>query len=360
MANSTCSNCVLDDTVDELELVDGVCQYCRGYHELENRIEAFDIDAYGIRLVETLRSTSKNPDYDCIVGISGGLDSSYLLMWLVSIGVRPYVLHIDTCWDGEVATRNIYKLVKSLGLKLNTFVINWEDLKAAQRAFFKANLIDCDVPQDHCFTSVLSSVARHTSIRNVISGHNLFMEYVLPVSWSYNSNDARHIRDVVWRQEGKRLTRFPYMSPAFNYIGRKVTKTLIAYRPFLYHRFSINEIKAKMNAYFGWEDYGGKHYESEFTKFFQGDYLVEKFGIDKRKAHYSNLVLSGQITRIEAVAALEKPTMTELERARLRTLVRNKLDFDDAEWAALFSATAAAHADYRRSHFLKLQKIMFR
>lgn len=360
MANTTCRNCVLDATVDELELVDGVCQYCRGYHELESRIEAFDIEAYGKSLVETLRRTSKNRDYDCIVGISGGLDSSYLLMWLVSIGVRPYVLHIDTCWDGEVATRNIFNLVKTLGLKLNTVVINWEDLKTAQRAFFKANLIDCDVPQDHCFTSVLSSVARYTGIRNVISGHNLFMEYVLPVSWSYNSNDARHIRDVVWRQEGKRLDHFPFMSPARNYFRRKVTKSIIAHRPFLYHRFDIKEIKAMMNAGFGWEDYGGKHYESEFTKFFQGDYLLEKFGIDKRKAHYSNLVLSGQITRKEAVAALAKPTMTELERARLRTLVRNKLDFDDAEWAELFSPTMAVHSDYKSSHFLKLQKITFR
>lgn len=360
MTEITCHNCVLDDTADDIELVGGVCQYCRGYKELENRIEAFDIDAHGKRLVEMLRSTSKNPNYDCIVGISGGLDSSYLLMWLVSIGVRPYVLHIDTCWDGEVATRNIYKLVKTLGLKLNTVVIDWEDLKTAQRAFLKASLIDCDVPQDHCFTSVLSRVARNTGIHSVISGHNLFMEYVLPVSWSYNSNDARHIRDVVWRQEGKRLMRFPYMSPAFNYIGRKLTNSFIAHRPFLYHRFDINEIKSMMNANFGWEDYGGKHYESEFTKFFQGDYLVEKFGIDKRKAHYSNLVLSGQITRHEAVAALEKPTMTELERARLRTLVRNKLDFDDEEWAKLFSSSTAAHADYKSSHFLKLQKILYK
>lgn len=360
MADTTCHNCVLDESVAELELIDGVCQYCRGYHKLKNRIEAFDIDAYGKSLVETLRSTSKNPDYDCIVGISGGLDSSYLLMWLVSIGVRPYVLHIDTCWNGEVATRNIYNLVKTLGLKLNTTVIDWEDLKTAQRAFFKANLIDCDVPQDHCFTSVLSSVARDTGIRNIISGHNLFMEYVLPVSWSYNSNDARHIRDVVWRQEGKRLTRFPYMSPALNYIGRKVTKTFIAHRPFYYSRFDINELKAMMNADFGWEDYGGKHYESEFTKFFQGDYLLEKFGVDKRKAHYSNAVLSAQITRDEAIAALEKPTMTGLERARLRTVVRNKLDFNDAEWAELFSPTTVAHAVYKSSHFLKLQKILFR
>ena len=360
MAEKTCSRCVLDDTVDDLELVDHVCRYCRGYHELESRIETFDINAYGKSLVAALQRTSKNPEYDCIVGISGGLDSSYLLMWLVSIGVRPYVLHIDTCWDGEVATRNIYNLVNALGLKLNTIVIDWEDLKTAQRAFFKASLIDCDVPQDHCFTSVLSSVARDTGIRNVISGHNLFMEYVLPVSWSYNSNDSRHIRDVVWQQEGKQLKRFPYMSPALNYVGRKLTKTVIAHRPFLYHRFDINEIKALMNANFGWEDYGGKHYESEFTKFFQGDYLVEKFGIDKRKAHYSNLVLSGQITRDEAVVALNKPTMNDLERARLRTLVRNKLNFDDKEWEELFSPTTAAHVDYKNSHFLKLQKILFR
>ncbi|MBO6853873.1 MAG: hypothetical protein JJ872_08935 [Marivivens sp.] len=360
MAETVCFNCVLDSTVDELTLVDGVCQYCRGYRELENQINDFDINSYGAKLVETLRRTSKDPDYDCIVGISGGLDSSYLLTWLVSIGVRPYVLHIDTCWDGEVATRNIYNLVNTLGLKLNTRVIDWGDLKIAQRAFFKANLIDCDVPQDHCFTSVLSSVARNSGIRNVISGHNLFMEYVLPVSWSYNSNDARHIRDVVWRQEAKRLVNFPYMSPTYNYIGRKIAKSIIAHRPFLYHRFDIHATKEMMNKKFGWEDYGGKHYESEFTKFFQGDYLVEKFGIDKRKAHYSNLILSGQMTRDEAVAAMEKPTMTELERFRLRTLVRNKLDFDDTEWVNLFSPTKAAHADYKSSHFLKLQKILFK
>lgn len=360
MTNKICAKCVLDETVDELVLVDGICQYCRGYSKLENKIQLFDIDAYGKNLVSTLRHTSKNPDYDCIVGISGGLDSSYLLMWLVSIGVRPYVLHIDTCWDGEVATRNIYNLVMKLGLKLQTVVIDWCDLKIAQRAFFKANLIDCDVPQDHCFTSVLSSVAQHTGIYNVMSGHNLFMEYVLPVSWSYNSNDARHISDVVWRQERKRLKFFPYMSPALNYIRRKVTKTVITHRPFLYHRFDINEVKIMMNADFGWEDYGGKHYESEFTKFFQGDYLIEKYGIDKRKAHYSNLILSGQMTRADAKQALERPTMTEIERARLRMLVRNKLDFDENEWAELLSRNQAAHTDYKNSHFLKLQKILYK
>lgn len=360
MTNKTCTRCVLDETVEELELVNGVCQYCRGYSALESKIEAFDINAYGNSLIENLRRTSKNPVYDCIVGISGGLDSSYLLMWLVSIGVRPYVLHIDTCWDSEVATRNIYNLVTKLGLKLQTVVIDWDDLKTAQRAFFKANLIDCDVPQDHCFTSVLSGVAHRTGIHNVISGHNLFMEYVLPISWSYNSNDARHICDVVWQQERKRLNLFPYMSPALNYVRRKLTKTVITYRPFLYHRFDIKEIKNMMSSNFGWEDYGGKHYESEFTKFFQGDYLVEKFGIDKRKAHYSNLILSGQITREQAIEALKKPTMTEIERARLRMLVRNKLDFDDLEWAELFSSNKAEHTNYKSSHFLKLQKIMYK
>lgn len=355
---NTCQSCVLDTSVSGLVLEDGICNYCRGYKSLQSKIDSFDLNAYGQTLPALLRERSNNKEYDCIVGISGGLDSSHLLSWLTEIGIKPYVLHIDTGWNSEIATRNIFNLVSRLGLKLKTVVIDWNDLMTAQRAFFKANLIDCDVPQDHCFTAILYKTAKETGIRNVISGHNLFMEYVLPTAWSFNSNDSTHIKDVVAKMENTKLKNFPYMSPARALIDRKVLKKVITYRPFMYHWFDKDKIQEHLNKHFGWEDYGGKHYESEFTKFFQGDYLVEKFNIDKRKAHFSNLILSNQITRDRAKELLEEPTMSALERNRLRLHVKNKLNLSDEEWSGILGSRQGSHSDFKQDYFLKLQGVL--
>ena len=355
---SKCKNCVLDETVSDLVLLNGVCQYCRGYKKLSEQIAQFDLVGYGDFLVDELPKRSKNPDYDCIVGISGGLDSSYLLEWIVSLGLRPYVLHIDTCWNSNQATKNIYHLVSKLGLKLHTTVVDWPDLKIAQYAFLKAGLLDCDVPQDHCFTSILSSVAKKTRIRNVISGHNLCMEYVLPHDWSYNSNDSIHIEDVVKKVTRRKLNSFPFYSPFKNYIERKILKSVISYRPFLYYWFDKDKVKLHLEKTYKWEDYGGKHYECDYTKFFQGDYLIEKFGIDKRKAHYSNLIVSGQLSRETALQMLKNPPMEPLDKFRLRKRVKGKLGFTDEEWEQILSDSKQHHESYRTSFFLAIQKMV--
>lgn len=206
-----CSKCVLDTTVEDITFDEnGVCNYCREYDSVVKTIP------HGEKAKEVLNQTvkqikqdGKGKKYDCILGLSGGVDSTYLAYLVVELGLRPLVVHIDTGWNSEIAVQNIENVVNKLNLDLHTHVIDWEEMKDLQLAFFKASIPDCDIPQDHVFPALLNKIAKQNKIKHIISGHNIVTEYILPRNWSYDSNDLTHILDIhkkVWKNAFKKIS----------------------------------------------------------------------------------------------------------------------------------------------------------
>ncbi len=323
-----CRRCVMDTTDPEITFdAEGVCNHCRRF-ELEMKPHwkptpegARELQA----IIAEIKERGRGKRYDCVIGLSGGVDSSYLAAKVVEWGLRPLVVHVDAGWNSELAVKNIEQIVTKLNLDLVTCVVDWEDMKELHLAFLRAGLCNQDVPQDHAFFAALYKYATDAGIRYVISGTNYATEGVLPQSWGYDAMDATHLR-AVHRQYGtRRLHHFPVVSFYQYYILFPKILGMNVVAPLNYIPYDKNEAIDFLEKNFGWRYYGGKHYESRWTRFFQAHYLPAKFGYDKRKAHLSSLIVSGQMTRDEALAELEKPLYSDNELAEDKAFVAKKL-----------------------------------
>lgn len=246
---------------------------------------------------------SFNGKYDCVIGLSGGVDSSTALIKLVEMGFRPFCFSVDNGWNDPIADENIMNLVEALEVPFYRFTIDLERFRDLQSAFLQAGVINVEIPSDHIIIATAYQIADEYNIKYIISGGNTATESIMPYSWSYHARDLRHIKAIYKKFKGKKLTGLPTMSLLkYNYYRWiKKIKVVNILDYFDYNRRkAINELKYK----YSWKDYGEKHEESIWTKWFQNFYLFEKFGIDKRKAHYSSLINSGQMTRQEALDKL--------------------------------------------------------
>lgn len=305
-----CTRTVMDTTDPDIKFdKSGQCNYVEEVESLKNNF--WHPNEKGKEILETtieqIKKDSKNRPYDCIIGLSGGLDSSFLAYKLKTYNLRVLAVHIDAGWNSETSVQNIEKIIKHNNWDLHTHVMNWEEMKDLQLSYLKAGLVNQDVPQDHAFFATLWKIAAKNKIKWVLSGGNLASESILPVAWrGHNAMDKKHLL-AVHNRFGKRKLK-DYKTAGFIYYnfyfkwwkGMKVFKplNLMVYE----RRSAIVELESKV----GWKSYGDKHHESVFTKFFQGYYLPTKFGYDKRKAHLSSMILSGQISREQALKELEK------------------------------------------------------
>jgi N-acetyl sugar amidotransferase len=265
-------------------------------------------------MVERIKRAGKGKPYDCIIGVSGGVDSSYLILQAVTLGLRPLAVHFDSGWNSELAVSNIENIVTRLGLDLYTDVVDWREMKDLQLSFFKASVANCDIPTDHAFPAVAFRQAAKHGIRYILSGHNLATESILPQAWGYNAADARHLKGIQRIFGTVKLKTYPVLGIFkryfwYGYIRPITTVQLLNYMPYV-----KADAKQRITEELGWRDYGGKHYESVFTRYFQGSYLPRKFGFDKRKAHLSSLILSNQIARDAALTELATPDYPEALR----------------------------------------------
>lgn len=292
------------------------------------------------KILDSIKTSGKGSEYDCVLGLSGGVDSSYMAYLAVSWGLRPLVIHFDNGWNSELAVGNIESIVKKLNLELETFVIDWEEFKDIQIAFLKASVPNVEVPTDHAIKASLFKIASERGIKFVLSGSNVVTEGILPKAWGHQADDLRSLRAIHKRFGKKRLANFPQLGIlkyAYYYYGKGIrTVRLLNY-------IDYNKKKAveTLEKELGWRNYGGKHYESVFTQFFQAYYLPTKFNIDKRRAHLSTLICSGQITRDEALEELRKPLYTPDLLEEHRTYVLKKLGFSAAEWEAIMRTPPA-------------------
>jgi N-acetyl sugar amidotransferase len=300
----------------------GVCNYVTAYNEwAENRrISGKDAEIKLEQIITQLKKEGQGKDYDCIMGLSGGVDSSYMCYFVTKVmGLRALVVHVDTGWNSELAVNNIQNIVQKLNLDLHTLVIDWEEMRDLQLAYFRSSIANIDVPQDHSFLASLYQEASKYGIKYIMNGGNMATESILPYSWGYDANDSINML-AIHKLFGKiKLNSFPTVSLYKHLFWYPYVKGMKVIRPLEYIEYNKKEVKKFLKEELGWRDYGGKHYESKFTKFFQAHYLPTKFGYDKRKAHLSSLIVSGQMIRDEAIKELKKPLYDprELEEDRI-------------------------------------------
>jgi N-acetyl sugar amidotransferase len=297
------------------------------------------------RIVATVQRWGKNNKYDCVLGLSGGVDSSYLAHLAVESGLRPLLVHFDNGWNTELAVNNIERLVNGLGLDLFTFVMDWPEFRDLQRSYFMASVLDLDVPTDHMIFGALYKIARSRGLKVILSGANIVTEAILPRRWYYPKFDMANLRDIHRRYGSLPLRKLPAMGLAqMIYYGAVYGITQVKLLDLV--PYQKQAAKRLLTEKYGWRDYGGKHYESIFTRFYQGYILPRKFNIDKRKAHLSNLICSGQQTRSEAIEELERPTYEPQLQKEDKTYVAKKLGFTDDEFEHLLTLPNRSHSEF--------------
>ncbi len=345
-----CSRCVMDTSDSQIKFdKDGICNHCTEYFSLvtadqerqKSKAEKFK------SILETIKSEGKDNEYDCIIGISGGVDSTYLAyMVKQEFGLRPFAVHLDNGWDSKLAVKNIRNILKRLEIDLHTYVIDWEEFKSLQKAYFAASVIDIEAITDHSINAVLYQVAAENSIRYILKGFNNATEKIMPKSWTFNKRDATNIQDISDKHGTVKLDSFPLMgSDKLNQYEKKEKIKTIS--PFNYIVFDRDTAKKLITEELGWVDYGGKHYESIFTRFYQGYILPRKFSVDKRKAHYSNLICAGVMTRDDALKEIaHAPYEKELIEEDYE-YVTKKLEYTKEEFESILNAPVKSHFDYK-------------
>jgi N-acetyl sugar amidotransferase len=343
----TCTKTVMDTTDPDIRFdAEGVCNY---WHEFRKFAAGLPAQAERRRRLDALlakiKAAGRSKEHDCVIGLSGGVDSSYLASLAKSWGLRPLAVHFDNGWNSELAVSNIEQLVSRLGWDLDTFVMDWDEFRDVQRAYFKASVIDLEVPTDHMIIGALYRTASQRGIRYILSGTNYATEWLLPQSWYYRKGDLANLLNIHRRFGERRLKRLPmlglWQDMYYRYLHGIESVQLLDYVD--YHK---SEAKRHLMEDLGWRDYGGKHYESVFTRFYQGYILPRKFGVDKRKAHLSTLILSGQMTREEAQRELQQPTYDEDLQQQDKEYVAKKLGFSSDEFEAILSLPNQRHEEY--------------
>ena len=349
-----CTRCVLrteDDPDLEFDGA-GLCTFCRHYDARIRR--TVDPGEMG-RILDQVKAAGEGRPYDCVVGLSGGVDSSWVLYIVRKHGLRPLVVHLDNGWNSELAVGNIENLVKRLGADLHTHVISWGEFRDLQLSYFKASVVDIEAVSDHAIFACLFRVAAAKGIRYVLNGTNLATEGFLPASWVHNKLDLTNLRSIHRAHGSVPLRTFPTMGVLRHgwYTRFRGIRSIALLDHTIYVK---SEAKKVLAAEVGWRDYGGKHYESVFTRFYQAYILPRKFGIDKRRSHFSTLICAGQMTREEALAELARPIADPSQMAVDREFVMKKLGFDEASFEAYMKAPPRSHFEYA-SH-LKIRRAL--
>ncbi len=353
-----CNNCVMDTTDSTISFnEEGVCVYCSNFKD--NILPNWHTDERGweslTKTANKIKKEGKGREFDCIIGLSGGLDSSYLTYVSKEIlGLRPLLFHVDAGWNTDQAVGNIERLVDGLGLDLFTEVINWEEMKDLQVALLKSQIPHQDIPQDTAFFSTLYKFARENKIKYVLTGGNYSTECVRePEEWgAYPGTDKTLILDI-HNKFGKRpLKSFPIVDVFTSKIYYKYIKGMEVFKPLNFISYVKKDAEELLATKFGWKKFQHKHHESRFTRFFEDYWLPKKFGFDRRKAHFSSLILTGQMTRNEAMERLSKPELDDHFLEREFEYVAHKLDLTVQELQEIFNSENKTSYDYKSKRFL--------
>lgn len=356
-----CTRCVMDTTDPEIDFdAHGVCSHCRHFDQVIKPEWPSPEQGKVLleRMVETLKAHGRGKTYDCIIGLSGGVDSSYCALKVAEWGLRPLVVHVDAGWNSELAVMNIEQICRRLGFDLVTHVVDWEEMRDMQVAFLRSNLANQDTPQDHAFFAALYGYAEKAGVKHVINGSNFATESILPRAWGYDAMDAILLKAIHRRFGTRARGKFPVMSFFDLYVKYPYLLKMEVLRPLNMLPYNKSDAIQTLERDLGWRYYGGKHFESRWSRFFQAYYLPYKFGYDKRKAHLSSLVVDGQMSRAAAVEALAQPLYDERLLVEDKAFIAKKLKFSAAEFDELLHQPARHYSEYP-NHQRKLKAVRF-
>lgn len=354
-----CVRCIMDTSDVSIVFDDrGLCDYCNNFEAVIR--PNWHTDERGARalkqLAEAIRADTKGRDFDCIIGLSGGLDSSYAAYVVKEkMGLRPLLFHVDAGWNTDQAVGNIEKLVDGLGLDLYTDVVNWESVKRMQVAFLKAGIPDQDLVQDAAFFSGLYKFAREHEIKHIITGSNFSTECCRePEEWGgYLGIDKILFADI-WRQcgDGKPNDDFPLIDIMVYKLWYQKVLGMKMHHPLNMLPYVKKDAEDELERCFGWQRFQHKHHESRFTRFYEDYWLPRRFGFEKRRAHFSSLILTGQMTRAEALERISHPEMDEHSLTQEFEYIAHKLDLTVDELQQLFDMPKRTYHDYRNKRWM--------
>ena len=303
------------------------------------------------QMVERVKSRSRSDEYDSILGLSGGLDSSYMLHIAVKeLGLNPLVFHVDAGWNSEGAVQNISRMVDALGLDLYTEVIDWAEMRDFQLAWFRAGVPHLDIPQDHAFVATLYRYAEKFGIRTILNGGNLSNEGIRnPLKYFYYGTDMRHIRDVLRATGPVELPTYPFSSVLRHKAYLRYVKGIEVVRPLNLIHFRKAEAERTLSSLYRWSPFAQKHFESRFTRYFEGYWLPTRYGFDPRTVQLSSLIVTDQISREEAIETLSRPSLSREEVAREQRFVASKLEISEEQLENLMHLPKRYYFDFKNS-----------
>jgi N-acetyl sugar amidotransferase len=353
-----CSKSILDNISDpDIEFDEnGISNYYYQFNEFvdnlpNEKIRKEKFDSY----IDKIKQSGKGKKYDCILGLSGGLDSSYLALLAKDYGLNPLVVHFDYGWNTDIAIRNIELITKKLDFDLYTYVIDWEMIKDLQRSYYMASVIDLDVPADHTIFGAIFKIAKKMKIKYILSGSNFQTELIMPKSWNYLKTDLTNIRNIHNKFGKRKFENIPT-----NGILQQLFYKIYGFEsvPLLYYTDYIKEdVVSRLKNEIGWQDYGGKHFENIYTRFYQGYVLPYKFGVDKRKAHLSNLIFSNQISLENAEFEFNNNNYTTAMMKSDFEFIAKKLDFTVEQFEEILNQKNIPHEFYGTD--IKQRKLLF-
>ena len=348
-----CKRCVMDTSDPEIVFDhEGVCNHCKSAdlllqqvpYSLEKKLKEKEFQM----LISKIKDDGKGKKYDCIIGLSGGVDSSYVAYVLKEAGLNPLAIHLDNGWNSELSVMNIESICRTLKIELFTKVLNWEEFKDIQYSFLRSSTPDSEIPTDHAIFVTLFEVAKQFNLKYILTGINISTESIMPKTWSYGHWDWKYIKGIQ-KQFGKvKIKDFPHIGflKLIYYLKVKRIKWVNVLN---YLEFNKEDAKKVIQEKLNWRDYGGKHHESLYTKFYQTVILPNKYGIDKRKAHLSSLICSNQLSREEALVELSKPLISELESNSEKEYLIKKFNISSAEFNKIMNDTPKTFYDYPNS-----------
>ena len=353
-----CTTCIMDTTDPNITFNEqGECDYCQNFQS--SILPNWHTDERGhaelMHIAEKIKKSCKDKEFDCILGLSGGLDSSYTAYVAKEVmGLRPLLLHVDAGWNTDKAVGNIEKLVNGLDLELYTEVINWEEMKDLQKAMFRSQLADQDGPQDTAFFSALYKFARKYKIKYVLTGGNFSTECCRePNEWgAYPGIDKMLIKDIHAQFGTISLETFPIVDIMVYKLYYKYVLGMEVIKPLNFVPYIKKDAEEKLKKLYGWEKFQHKHHESRFTRFYEDYWMPRKFGYEKRRAHFSSLIMTGQMTINEALQRIAKPEMDEHFLHQEFKYVANKLDLTVDELQKIFEGENKTFQDYKNKYVL--------
>lgn len=349
MERQICTRCIMDVTDREITFDEqGVCNHCRKYDQVMLAYPLNDPqarDAQLQKMVARIKKAGQGKAYDCIIGVSGGVDSTYLAYVAKEHGLRPLAVHLDNGWNSELSVHNIEKVLHNLDIDLYTHVLDWEEFKDLQLSFLKASVSDAEIPTDHAISGILYRMAVKNNVSYILLGTNYSTESGIPSSWTYGVSDWRYIASVHRLFGSKKLKTYTHFS-LFDELTLKTLRGIKVFPILDYIPYVKEDVLDVLQNKLGWEYYGGKHYESIYTRFFQGYILPKKFNIDKRRAHFSSLIRSGQKTREQALNEMSEPTYPEDLQVSDREYVIKKLGLTENQFEKIMAMPVKTYHDY--------------